>query len=79
MSKIPTISDDDIQIPIQRVKPEEAFKYYVVSAYPEDDGAKITWTIASELRKAVVDYRLYFKNFGTKSAKVYYRVYSIGA
>lgn len=79
VSKTPTIRDDDVQIPIERVKPEDGFQFYFVSAYPEEDAAKITWTIASELRNAVVDYRLYFKNFGTKSAKVYCRVYKVGA
>lgn len=79
VSKIPTISDDDTQIPIERVNPNEAFRSYIVSAYPVEDQAKITWTIVTELRKGVVDYRLYFKNFGSKSAKVNYRVYRIGA
>lgn len=61
----------------EKVKLENRLDHYIVDVYPENPGASITWSIAVELSDGLLQYSIYFENFGAKASEVRYKVYRI--
>ena len=66
-------SENDPNVQIEKIDGEDRERFYLVNAYPMGP-ARISWRVESESDGDVVEYRLYFKNFSSKSVKVAYRV-----
>lgn len=75
-SRKTAFSIEDTNVLIERVKSEDAHRYYLVSAYPEKP-ARIIWRIESNWANNAVEYRLFFKNLSTRAVKVSYRVFGL--
>lgn len=68
--------EEDTNVLIEKIKGENAHRFYLVSAYPVEKG-RLFWRIESIFTRDVVEYRLFFKNISEKAAKVLYRVYRL--
>jgi hypothetical protein len=66
-------SERDPNVLIERIEGENRERFYLINAYPIGH-ARISWRLESESDGDAVEYRLYFKNFSSKSVKVAYRV-----
>lgn len=69
-------SEEDTNVLIEKIKTGGAHRFYLVSAYPEEE-ARVMWRIESSFTNDAVEYRLYFKNFSKSAANVYYQVYRL--
>ncbi|MCA9422628.1 MAG: hypothetical protein KC587_13550 [Nitrospira sp.] len=66
----------DPNILIERVELKQdgdGHRHYQVSAYPIEEG-RITWRVESIFNKQHTEYRLFFKNFHDRAARVMYEV-----
>ncbi len=74
-----TPSDKDSSVPLGDVAGEDPHMFYLVSAIPEKENAKIMWRIETEYNKEkdIFQYTLYFQNRSEIDTKVRYRVYRL--
>lgn len=68
--------EEDTNVLIERIASESAHRFYVVSAYPVEEG-RILWRIESIFSRNAVEYRLFLKNISERAANVVYRVYRL--
>jgi len=67
----------DTSVFLESIPVEIAHRYYLVSAFPATQDTVISWRIESNFSDNQVEYRLLFKNFSDKAAKVSYKVYRL--
>ncbi|MGA1865658.1 MAG: hypothetical protein ACMUHX_11425 [bacterium] len=76
VSKDLTPSEKDTNVLLEKINVKDAHRFYLVSAYPIEEGW-IIWRIKSIYKRDSVEYRLFFKNFSSESANVSYKVFRL--
>jgi hypothetical protein len=69
-------SAEDTNVLLEKIRDETTQPFYMVSVRPIEPG-HITWRIDASATRAAVEYRLFFNNWGERTAKVAYRVYRL--